>query len=154
MPRIDVAGLNDLIAQMNRDPTRAERRVDDMLLAGAEAVRKGWQQSAREHGLIDTGALIDSIGYADRPKKLGDVKFIEIYPQGTRSGDRTRQAKVAYVLHYGTSGSASWRSKARLRHKKFVGTPGIPRTLWVDRAEERSEADRVRAMAAVWTREE
>lgn len=153
MPRIDIKGLDELIAEMAKEPARAAAKTDAMLLAGAEAVKKGWQQSAKEHGLIDTGALFDAIGYAGKPKKLGDVKFIEIYPQGVRSDGRTRQAMVAYVLHYGTTGSTSWRSKARLRHKKYAGRPGIPASHWVDRAEEISETPRVEAMVKIWKEE-
>ena len=150
MPRLDVRGLDELIADMTKEPVRAVAKTGAMLLAGAETVKQGWRQSAKEHDLIDTGALFDSIGYAGEPKALGDVKFIEIYPQGKRSGGKTRQATVAYVLHYGTTGSASWRSKARLRHKKFTGRPGIPATHWVDRAEEIAAGPLVEAMVKVW----
>lgn len=153
MPRIDTDGLDELCRQMDKDPERAEKRIDAMLIAGAQAVKAGWQKSAEENRFRRTGALIGHIDYTKKVKKMGDLKYIEIYPQGKNSKGM-RYAEIAYILHWGTTGTTTWRAKARLRHKKYAGEPGIPRTLWVDRAEELSASTRVKAMMDVWTRKD
>ena len=138
---------------MEADPQKAEKRVNDMLFAGAKAVKAGWAKSAEENRFRRTGALIAHIDYSKAVQRLGDLKYIEIYPQG-KNTKGTRYAEIAYILHWGTTGTTSWRAKSRLRHKKYAGQPGIPRTLWVDRAEELSESTRVQAMNEVWERNE
>jgi len=155
MPRIDVEGLDELIADTERFPAQADKKIDAMLLAGAEEVKKGWQQAASENDYKDTGEMIAAIGYTQKPKKLGELKYIEIYPLGSRSRQpKKRHAEVAYVLHWGTTGRTGWRAKLRLSRKKNPNTPGIPGSHWVDRAEEISESPRVKAMVDVWKKED
>lgn len=46
--------------------------------------------------------MIESIGFPKKPKLVGDVRMIDIYPQGKdRKG--VRNAEKAFILHYGTS---------------------------------------------------
>jgi len=46
--------------------------------------------------------MIASIGYPRRPKDVGGIREIDIYPQGVNANG-VRNAEVAFVLHYGTS---------------------------------------------------
>ena len=80
MPRIDTDGLDELCRQMDKDPERAEKRIDAMLIAGAQAVKAGWQKSAEENRFRRTGALIGHIDYTKKVKKMGDLKYIEKTP--------------------------------------------------------------------------
>lgn len=117
MARFETDGLDDMIDAVLRMGKAGEAVGDDMLLAGAEEVREAWKESAEKHELKDTGDMIASIGYARKPKDVGGVRSIDIYPQGKdRKG--VRNAEKAFVLHYGTS-----RIKA---------------THWVDDADEAS----------------
>ena len=152
MPSLRIDGLDKLVAEMERDAAKTAQRMDRMLLAGAEAVKEGWKQSAREHDLIDTGEMLDSIDYNNKIKKSGDIKYVEIYPMGKRKGSKPN-AEVAYVLHYGTRGTSGWRARLRLRHKKYPGQPGMPATLWVDRAEELGAQSSLDAMMKIWKEE-
>lgn len=152
MPSLRTEGLDALVAEMERDATRTSAKFDQMLLAGAEEVRKGWQKAAREKDHIDTGEMFDSIDYNKKPQQAGDVKFVEIYPMGKRKGGK-RNAEVAYVLHYGTQGTQSWRARLRRKHKKHKDTPGIPGSFWVDRAEEISAEASLQAMLKIWNKE-
>lgn len=152
MPSLRTEGMDALIAQMNADYAKASQRFDRMLLAGAEEVKKGWQQAARRHDLIDTGSMIDSIGYSSKIKKSGDLKYVEIYPQGKRPSG-TRQAEVAYVQHWGTSGTADLRGAKRRQEEKHRSQPGIPRTLWVDLAEDIAAPLSLQAMFKIWNEE-
>ena len=68
MPRIDTDGLDELCRQMDKDPERAEKRIDAMLIAGAQAVKVGWQKSAEENRFRRTGALIGHIDYTKKVK--------------------------------------------------------------------------------------
>lgn len=101
MARFDTSGLDDLIKDIgNLDLTDEE--TDEVLLAGAEEVKKAWCVQATAHGLKDTGDMIESIGYAKKPKSVGGVKQIDIYPQGKdRKG--VRNAEKAFINNYGTS---------------------------------------------------
>jgi hypothetical protein len=45
--------------------------------------------------------MLESIGYPRKPKTAGDVRSIDIYPQGKdRKG--VRNAEKAFINHYGT----------------------------------------------------
>ena len=82
MARFDTSGLDEVIAEMEAQGQLIGPAADAMLMAGAEAVKQAWQQAAEQHGHRDTGAMIDSIGYASAPKTIGDAKTIDIFPQG------------------------------------------------------------------------
>lgn len=129
MARFRTAGLDDVIDEMRRLGADSGGIADEMLMAGAEKVREAWKSAAQMHGHIDTGDLFDSIGYARQTKTIGDVKSIDIYPQGKdRKG--VRNAEKAFVLHYGTSRR--------------------PGSRWVDDADAISEETAIPAMVEVW----
>lgn len=103
MARFDTSGIDDVIKSVLRIGGDVGKSVGDlMLLAGAEEVKQAWKQSATMHGLIDTGDMINSVGFPKAPKTTGDIRSIDIYPQGkNRKG--VRNAEVAFINHYGTS---------------------------------------------------
>jgi hypothetical protein len=115
MARFDTSGLDDIIRDVTRLGASGEEVGDKMLLAAAEEVKQAWKQSAQAHGLRDTGDMINSINYPRKPKNVGDVKLIDIYPKGKdRKG--VRNAEKAFILHYGSS--------------------SIPARHWIDEADE------------------
>ena len=129
MARFNTSGLDDVLAEMKREGELVGPAADAMLLAGAEQVKEAWRRSAEEHGHRATGAMIDSIGYPRKPKQAGDVRSIDIYPQG-KDAKGVRNAEKAFVLHYGTS--------------KMKGSG------WVDDADKYSEETAIPAMIQVW----
>ena len=129
MARFDVSGLDETIEEMKRLGQMTGRTVDAMLMAGADEVRKAWRQSAEEHRHRDTGDMIASIGFARKPKEIGSIRAIDIYPQG-KDKRNVRNAEKAFILHYGTT--------------KIRGSR------WVDDADKISEQTVVPAMIRVW----
>lgn len=129
MARFDTSGLDDIIRDMRKLGEESGDAAKAMLQAGAEGVKKAWKQAAEEHGLHDTGDMIDSIGFAREPKDIGGIMYIDIYPQGT-DHKGVRNATKAFMLHYGTS--------------------KIPATRWVDDADAYSEDYAIPAMAEIW----
>ena len=115
-----MSGIDDIVNELTELGEGIDDIADDMLMAGAEEVKKSWQFSAAAHGLKHTGDMIDSIGYAKKPKKVGDVRQIDIYPQG-KDGKGVRNAEKAFILHYGSS--------------------SIKSTHWVDDADEMCEGE-------------
>ena len=63
MARFQTDGLDDLIADLKAMGELSGTMADEMLMAGAEEVKKAWRQSALMHGHRDTGDMIDSINY-------------------------------------------------------------------------------------------
>lgn len=129
MARFDVSGLDETIKEMVRLGEMTGKAADAMLMAGAQEVRKAWAQSAERHEHRDTGDMIAAIGYARTPKSVGDVRMIDIYPQG-RDSKGVRNAEKAFILHYGT------RTRRASR--------------WVDDADEESGRTVTPAMIRVW----
>lgn len=127
MARFDMSGLDDIVRQMRALESGAEDVERAMIEAGAREVAQAWKRSAEEHGLKDTGEMIESIG----PGKIhtGGLAYCDIYPQGT-DHKGVRNAEKAFRLHYG------WSS--------------FKATRWVDDADKYSEATAVPAMAAVF----
>ncbi len=117
MARFDTSGIDDIIDEIIRLGDTGEAVGDEMLMAGAEEVKQAWRESAEKHKHRDTGDMIDSIGYPRRPKNVGGVREIDIYPQG-RDRKGVREAEKGFILHYGTS--------------------SIPGSHWVDDADEAS----------------
>ena len=129
MARFDVSGLDETIEEMKRLGQMTGQTADAMLMAGAEEGRKAWRQSAGEHRHRDTGDMIASIGFARKPKEIGSIRSIDIYPQG-KDKRNIRNAEKAFILHYGTT--------------KIRGSR------WVDDADKISEQTVVPAMIRVW----
>lgn len=129
MARFDTSGLDEVLRQMERMNQQTGEAATAMLQAGAEQVKEAWRTAARMHKHRDTGDMIESIGFAREPKQAGGVKYIDIYPQGKDSHGE-RNAKVAFVLHYGTS-------------KR-------PGSRWIDDADRISGETAVPAMVDIW----
>lgn len=131
MARFDVTGLEDTIREMRRLGEESGDAARAMLQAGAEKVKGAWRKATEAHGLVDTGDMLESIGFARNPKKIGDMMSVDIYPQGTdRKG--VRNAEKAFILHYGTSSR--------------------PATRFIDDADAMSEAEAIPAMEEIWDR--
>lgn len=129
MARFSTTGLDDLIDRTASMGLAESEVADKMLLAGAEKVKFAWRQALGLHGIERvSGQLIDSIGYARKPKDVNGIKTIDIYPQGTRAKKtwkrknkkgkpgkamQVRNADVAFILHYGSS---------RIKATHFVDT--------------------------------
>lgn len=129
MARFSCDGLDDLMQRMQRMGVALDGTVaDEMLMAGAEQVKAAWQNSAEKHGHRNTGALIESITYPRQPKTVGDVRSIDIYPQG-RDSKGVRNAEKAFIMHYGTS--------------------KMPGSHWVDDADRECDSTVIPAMEAV-----
>lgn len=129
MARFDVSGLEETIREMQRLGQESGDAAKAMLQAGAEKVKAAWRWATESHGLVDTGDMLESIGFARNPKQIGDMMSIDIYPQGKdRKG--VRNAEKAFILHYGTS--------------------KIAPTRFVDDADKRSEAEVIPAMEEIW----
>lgn len=140
MARFDTPGLDDLVKDIE-GLSLSEDETDEILLTGAAQAKKAWKFAAAMHGLKDTGDMIDSIGYPRKPTTVGGVRCIDIYPQGKdRKG--IRNAEKAFILHYGTSSTASTtRGKKKLRYGKKYTNPGIPATHFVDDADALCEGE-------------
>lgn len=103
MARFSTDGIDQIAAEMAWMGEAAGEVADEMLLAGAEEVKRVWKETAERHGYRETGDMIESIRADKAPKSdANDVRRINVYPRGEdRKG--VRNAEKAYVLHYGTS---------------------------------------------------
>lgn len=127
MARFSVTGLDDVYNQMRAMGQESGAVARAMVEAGAAEVQEAWKQAAQEHGLIDTGEMIESIA----PGKIsnGALIYCDIYPQG-KDSKGVRNAEKAFYLHYGTS--------------------SISPTRWVDDADTYSEERTIPVMEAIW----
>ena len=129
MARLEMDGFDELLAEMKRMGELSGEVADKMLMAGAEEVKKAWRQSAKRVPHRVSGDLIESIDYARKPKTAGDIRTIDIYPQGKdRKG--VRNAEKAFILNYGT--------KTRTASH------------WVDDADRASGEPVMQAMTEIW----
>ena len=129
MARFEMDGFDELLAEMKQLGELSGDVADEMLIAGAEEVKKAWKESALRHGHKDTRDMIDSIDYSRKPKTASDIRSIDIYPKGKdRKG--VRNAEKAFILHYGKKGK--------------------PASQWVDDAEKRAEPAALAVMTEIW----
>lgn len=129
MARFEIDGLTELAKAMEAMGKDVGRVADAVLLAGAGAARDVWREVAESHSLRDTGAMIESIGFASKPKNIGGAATIDIYPQGT-DANGLRNATKAYWIHYGDAG------------KRGSG--------WIDEVSQKAGEPVGDAMAGVW----
>ena len=103
MAQFSTDGIDSIAEEMAWMGEAAGEVADEMLLAGAEEVKRAWKETAERHGYRETGDMIESIRADKAPKSdANDVRRISVYPRGEdRKG--VRNAEKAYVLHYGTS---------------------------------------------------
>ena len=103
MAQFSTDGIDSIAAEMAWMGEAAGEVADEMLLAGAEEVKRAWKETAERHGYRETGDMIESIRADKAPKSdANDVRRINVYPRGEdRKG--VRNAEKAFLLHYGTS---------------------------------------------------
>lgn len=103
MAQFSTDGIDQIAAEMAWMGEAAGEVADEMLLAGAEEVKRAWKETAERHGYRETGDMIESIRADKAPKSdANDVRRISVYPRGEdRKG--VRNAEKAFLLHYGTS---------------------------------------------------
>lgn len=129
MARMNTDGLDDLISEMQRMGEDGGDVARAMVAAAGIEIRDAWKESAERHQLIDTGAMIDSIGFPGPVQKIGDAFYQDVFPQGKdRKG--TRNAEKAFILNYGSS---------RIRP-----------THWVDEAEAEAEPKVQERLEQIW----
>ena len=129
MARFNSDGLQKLIDEMEKMGQTSGAIAEAMVNQAVVIIKDSWQESVNEHGLIETGAMLKSIGSPQPVKRMGDILYRDVYPQGKdKSG--TRNAEKAFILNYGTS-----RIKA---------------THWVDEAESNADGRVMSALDAMW----
>lgn len=128
MARLDVSGFETALADMRRRGEQAGPAARAVLDAGAAAAVESWRETITRLGLVDTGALRDSIGPTAQ-KDSGGMLYREITARGT-DAKGTRNAEKAFILHYGTS--------------------RIKGSYWWDTAEKEAEPRVTAAMTAAW----
>lgn len=103
MAQFSTDGIDSIAEEMAWMGEAAGEVADEMLLAGAEEVKRAWKETAERHGYRETGDMIESIRADKAPKSdANDVRRINVYPRGKdRKG--VRNAEKAFLLHYGTS---------------------------------------------------
>lgn len=131
MARFDTSGLDDIIRDMERMGEDSGPVAEEMCMAAVEEIRDAWRASARSHGLVDTGAMIDSIGFGPAPVRAGAIMYNDVYPQG-KDAKGTRNAEKAFILNYGKS--------------------NYPATYWVDEADEKAAEPVQARIEAIWDR--
>ena len=129
MARMDTSGLDDLINEMRRLGQDSGPVVDEMLDTAAGIIRDQWRETAREHGHVDTGAMIDSVDFP--VKGNARAMYRDIYPQG-KDAKGVRNAEKAFILQYG-------------KHN-------MPGSYWVDEAETKAGPEAIAACQAIWDR--
>lgn len=102
MARFHTEGLDDIIDDMTAMGQSTGELADEMLFAGAEEVKKAWKTSIKKYKHIDKSDMLNSVNYSKKIKQIGDIKSVDIYPQGKdRKG--VKNAEKAFILHYGKS---------------------------------------------------
>ncbi len=132
MARFDTSGLDDLIRDMENMGQLSGEVAKVMVEAAAQEIKAAWKEAAEDHGLRDTGAMIESIDAPGPVMDFGTALGKDIYPTGKdRKG--VRNAEKAFILHYGRNG---WQR--------------IAATYWVDDADAISEARVPPRLDALW----
>lgn len=129
MARLEMEGMDAVVAEMKRLGELNGKTTDRMLLAGGEEMETAWVNAINRFDHVDTGAMRKSVGYQKKPKEIFGGKALDVYPRG-KDKQGTRNAEKAFVLHYG-------RKNMTASH-------------FVDAAETEGEPKAAAAMERVW----
>ena len=103
MARFDAPGLDKLVKEMEQMAQDGGAVAESMVNAAVAVIRDEWRTSAENHGLRDTGAMIDSIGFPAPVQNVGGILYRDVYPEGV-DGKGVRNAEKAFILNYGKHG--------------------------------------------------
>lgn len=102
-----MAGINSEVkfspgADFEKRAKDARALLETMVIAGAEQLKKEWQNVINDYGLIDSEDMADSVGYNAAAGFKGGGLEIDVYPFG-KDYKGVRNAFKAAMHHYGTS---------------------------------------------------
>lgn len=117
MANFNLIGLDDVIKDLNREATRAERLAPKMLEAGAKVIVKAQKRRAEEmirsgrlrlygNDSRSTGNFLKSIK-ATPIRGSGANAHVDVYPQG-KDEKGVRNAEKGFLAEYGTSHMPSY----------------------------------------------
>ena len=97
-----VKGIEELTEKISKMAQNAQTDavVQQMLFAGAEEMKKAWQEAIVKKDLIDTWAMHDSIGFKPETESYGGAEAITVTPQG-KDASGTSNSEKAWVLEHG-----------------------------------------------------
>lgn len=97
MATFDFSGMPEILAELRKRGEEGEAVGQAMLDAGAAAAVESWRKTIDRLGLVDTGALRDSIAPTEHRGSYREITAKGKDAHGVRNGQK------AFVLHYGTS---------------------------------------------------
>lgn len=106
MASLKVEGLeqfSDSITKMAQFEN--DELLNNMLIAGADKVKKEWIDGITRHNHIDKRIMIAKVGRT-KPKKNKYGRICSVYPKGEekRARGNVRNAAKAFWIHYGSQG--------------------------------------------------
>lgn len=104
MARMITSGIDQFEKELIKMQGDINPLVDVMVMQGAEEMKKARIDAIKKYGHIETGAMIQSVGYAKKPKRVGSAVSIAVYAQG-KDKKGVRNAEKEYLSHYGKSKS-------------------------------------------------
>lgn len=96
--------------------------AEAMLIAGAEELKREWKEVIEEHNFIDSGDMLDSVGYDAEKDLKGGALEIDVYAFG-KDYKGIRNAQKAAMLHYGTSTIDGSRFVDEIEKRAAVSAP-------------------------------
>lgn len=100
MPVIIPKGFDELISATAALADDADSFANEIIDMAGEELVKGWKNAIKEHGLIDTGAMYESIKDDIIINETTSEYRVEISPKG-KDKNGVRNAEKAYINHYG-----------------------------------------------------
>lgn len=144
MSRVEIEGLEELLSDLQSIVDLPNAVAEEMLGEKAKVVKAAHKRVIREKGLYRSGQLAASIEADPKIKTSGLERYMEVYPKGTRAGQRTRyrsrngrevtNAEVGFINEYGAPGR------------------GIPASGWMKEANEACEDEANEAAVEVYDR--
>lgn len=99
MAHITVTGLEEMERLLQTHAQEAEEAAPRMVQAGGEVLAKAQREEIERMGLVDTGALRDSITVS-KVKRKDDEVYVEVYPAGKDAKGVLNSTK-GYFAEYG-----------------------------------------------------
>ncbi len=115
----------------------------DILSAGAAVIRRFQEKQLGAEFRRRTGQLFGSISV--KRKGSGEDMAAQILPTGKR-----KKASTGKRIYRGRSNGSYQGTNAEVAYILEYGSPRIPASHWMEKANEASEPEMMQAMAAAW----
>lgn len=121
MSKMTVDGFDDIMELFKKEGAKAEKKIPKMLKAAAEVVVEAQKSEMISMGLVDTGAMVNSIKASAVKEDKEGVMYVTVEPTG-KDKKGNKNSEKAFIAEYGKTGQPpkAWREASLIKNESNI----------------------------------